>query len=287
MADPWVQKVVIGNCELYLGDMREVLPALDTRAKLALSDPPYRLTPGGKGTGEFGGCLASDEYDNSGELFPMVEWHEMAPLFHAALQDNADAIIMTSDREEAEARVAFMAEGFAFHRLLIWDKITATPNRWYMPDCEFALYLYKGLARRINNCSSKAKITCPQKDVSHRYLPADTPEDQRKAHATEKPVPLMAHWLLNSTDPGDLVIDPFMGAGATIVAAIQIGRRAIGIEQNPKWFHVACARAREAQEGGQHSIFSDAESDSERARTGPCAAREIPHLMKGSLDVPV
>jgi site-specific DNA-methyltransferase (adenine-specific) len=258
--------VTIGACRLILGDMRDVLPALQPRAKLCLSDPPYRITSGGNSTGEMGGCFAKDAYDNSGELFDMVEWSDMAPLIHGALADDADAIIMASDREEGAARAAFDAAGFGFHRLLVWDKITATPNRWYMPNCEFGLYLYKGRARRISDCASKALIRCPQQDVSHLYLSADVPRDQRRAHATEKPVALMAHWMGNSTDPGDLVIDPFMGSGSTIVAAARTGRAAIGIEKDPKWFDVACARVAEVSQSGRGELpFNAPVSDQQEA----------------------
>lgn len=243
-----VRDITIGPCRLIEGDVRNVLPELDARAQLCLSDVPYRMTSGGQSTGEMGGCFAHDAYDNSGELFDMVDWAEMAPLIHGALADDAEAIIMTSDREEGAARTAFMGGGFKFHRLLVWDKITATPNRWYMPNCEFALYLYKGRARRINDPSSKALIRCPQKDVSHHYLNADVPKADRRAHATEKPVALMEFWMGNSTNVGDLVIDPFMGSGSTIVAAARTGRAAIGIEKDPKWFDVACARVAEALE---------------------------------------
>ncbi|MGH1447416.1 MAG: DNA-methyltransferase [Cognatishimia sp.] len=255
-----LKDVQIGPCRMILGDMREVLPCLDVRAKLCLSDPPYRITSGGNSTGEMAGCFAKDAYNNSGELFDMVEWAEMAPLIHAALADDADAIIMTSDREMGGARNAFEAAGFGFHRNLVWNKITAAPNRWFMPNCEFGLYLYKGLARRINDCSSKALITCPQKDVSHLYIPKDFFVDGRrpKPHATEKPVQLMAYWMGNCTDAGDLVIDPFMGAGATIVAAAQSGRAAVGIEKNPMWFEVACARVAEAVERCQFDLFTSA-----------------------------
>lgn len=243
-----VREVQIGDCRLIQGDMREVLPLLGARAKLCLSDPPYRLTSGGNSTGEMGGCFSRGAYDNSGELFDMVEWAEMAPLIYAALEDSADAIIMTSDRQEALARGAFSVAGFWFHRLLVWGKITATPNRFYMPNCEFGLYLYKGLARRINDCASKALIRAPQRDVSHLYIPERYFVDGRrpKPHATEKPVSLMEYWMGNSSKPGDMVIDPFMGAGSTIVAAARTGRAAIGIEKDPMWFDVACERVREA-----------------------------------------
>lgn len=243
------REVRIGQCRLILGDARQVLPALDVKAKLALCDPPYRLTSGGKATGEMGGCFAAGQYDNSGALFAMLEWEELAPLIFEVLEDDADAVIMTSDREMQAARGAFEGVGFGFHRLLVWDKITATPNRWYMPNCEFALYLWKGRARAIADCGSKALIRCPQQDVSHHFLPPGTKDG--RPHPTEKPVGLMQAWMTNSTRPGELVIDPCMGAGSTLVAAARAGRSAVGIEIDPVWFEVACARVEAAYQSTQ------------------------------------
>jgi len=232
--------IQIGDIILIHGDMREVLPGLDAPADMVLSDPPYRLTSGGNSTGEMGGCFAHGRYDNSGALFGMVEWAEMAPLIYRAAAPQADAVIMTSDREYLAGRAAFEAAGWGFHRTLVWDKVTATPNRWYMPNCEFAIYLYKGAARRIRDCGSKALIRCPQRDET--------------LHPTEKPVALMAHWLTNSTDPGDLVLDPFMGTGTTLVAAAQTGRRAIGIELDRQWFDVAVARVQAATRQAEMAV---------------------------------
>jgi len=240
----------IGDALMILGDCREVLPHLMQRPKMLLSDPPYRLSSGGQ-SGTLGGCFSCDQYDNSGDLFDIVEWDEMAPLFFDVLADNANAVVMANDRQEFFSRQAHLEAGFHFHRLLIWDKRTVTPNKYYAQDCEFGTFLKKGKARTISHPSSKAKIMCPEVDVSHLYLPDDTPDDDLKPHATEKPVPLMEYWMCNSTDPGDLVIDPFMGSGPVPVAAIRSGRHVIGIEKDPKWFHVACARVAEAVESGQ------------------------------------
>jgi DNA modification methylase len=54
--------------------------------------------------------------------------------------------------------------------------------------------------------------------------------DGSNYHPTQKPVSLIAELLINSTQPGDTVLDPFMGSGTTAVAAIQNGREYIGFE---------------------------------------------------------
>jgi adenine-specific DNA-methyltransferase len=61
-------------------------------------------------------------------------------------------------------------------------------------------------------------------------------------HECEKPVPLLRHLILVSSRPGDTVLDCTMGRGSTLDAARQCGRRAIGIEQDIRWWRAACRR---------------------------------------------
>lgn len=66
------------------------------------------------------------------------------------------------------------------------------------------------------------------------------------AHPTEKPVSLMTELVLLYTQPGDLVLDPFMGSGTTGVACMKTGRRFVGIEKDPAYFEIADQRLRKA-----------------------------------------
>jgi adenine-specific DNA-methyltransferase len=74
---------------------------------------------------------------------------------------------------------------------------------------------------------------------------------QRHGHPTEKPVDLMAYIVRLSVRNGGTVIDPFMGSGTTGVAALQLGRKFIGIERGPKYFDIACKRIEQAQAQGK------------------------------------
>lgn len=214
---------------LYLGDCREILPTLKP-VRCLVTDPPYRVTSGGFGDleGGFGGWI-KDSYDNKGAIVECdLDWSDWLNLVPAALSESAHAYIFSNDRNLNVARAAAEAAGLQFHRLLIWDKRAALPNRWYQQTCEFVLFMRKGKAIMINNPSSKSLHSIFQRD--------ETP------HPTEKPVSLCRLYIENSSGIGDVVLDPFMGSGTTGVAAVQAGRGFVGIELTTQWFDVACRR---------------------------------------------
>lgn len=65
-------------------------------------------------------------------------------------------------------------------------------------------------------------------------------------HPTEKPVQLMSEIVRDYTQPGQAVLDPFLGSGTTLVACAKLGRKGIGIELDPGYFDIACRRVEEA-----------------------------------------
>jgi site-specific DNA-methyltransferase (adenine-specific)/modification methylase len=70
-----------------------------------------------------------------------------------------------------------------------------------------------------------------------------------RVHPTQKPVSLM-EWCLGFVPKAETILDPFMGSGTTGVAAVQMGRKFIGIEREPKYFDIACKRIEDAQKQG-------------------------------------
>lgn len=233
---PWKRKEVIGDCTLYLGDSMEIMPVLP-KSKLCVSDIPYPLTTGGKSKSSktMSGIFAAHNYANDGQLImATVPFPEMMRTIFGALETDADCYVMANDKNLFPLWRASTDAGFKFHNLLSWDKITPTPNRFYMKHIEFTLYLWKGRAKTINFPESKQCLRGGERNEG--------------AHPTEKPVALMAEYIRNSSDHGDMVLDPFMGGGTTGVACAQSGRSFIGIEIDPEHFDEACARIRRAYE---------------------------------------
>lgn len=93
-------------------------------------------------------------------------------------------------------------------------------NMRIVGNCEYAILLYRDKLPKFNN-DGHMIFNCMDwlKDT-------DTP----KIHPTQKPVPVLRRLIEIFTDPGDVVIDPVAGSGATLRAAAQCGRRAYGFE---------------------------------------------------------
>lgn len=177
---------------------------------------------------------------------------EFAPLdFDPITEDERDAVAQHFGRIarqrvlvfcQVEAvhlwRASLEGAGLRYRRTIPWVKPDAMPSlhgRWPGQAWE-AIVL----------ATAKGCGPCPVggKAVSYRY-----PRAQNKTHDTAKPVPLMLAMVEDFTLPGDLVLDPFAGAGTTGVACRKLGREFIGWEIDPATHALAERRLR-----GQRAI---------------------------------
>ncbi len=231
---------------LYLGDCRDIVPTLP-KVDLVATDPPYLLTSGGDTQDRrdtFSGWLGS--YGNSGEVVECkITWSEIMRVGFEALGEDGDAYFMANDKNVNLAWNAALDAGFSVHNLLVWDKTTAVMNRWYMKNLEFVLYCWKGRAKMIRDPSSKQLATVPNA--------------RDDGHPTVKPVELLAHYIRNSSDFGQTVLDPFMGVGSTGSAAVGLSRKFIGIEIDPLYFDRACRRISDALK--RPTLFAEIERE--------------------------
>jgi len=79
-------------------------------------------------------------------------------------------------------------------------------------------------------------------DVIRRHGRHPQVPGRRRTHPSEKPPELAAWFIGLHSRPGELVLDPFMGTGSTLIAALEKGRRAIGIEVEEEYCRVAADR---------------------------------------------
>lgn len=215
--------------EIYNEDCLERMKEIEDKSiNLIVSDVPYRIISGGcSKTGPKGILNHDNLLCRQGKLFEHndIKFSEFLPDLYRVLADNSHCYLMVNGRNLKELQVEAEKVGFVFQNLLVWDKGNATPNKWYMNCCEFILFLRKGKAKNINNLGSKT------------ILKVDNVRN--KLHPTQKPVELMKILIENSSNEGDVVLDPFMGSGSTGVACLNTNRRFIGIELDKKYFEVA------------------------------------------------
>lgn len=224
--------------KLINGDCREILKQIgDESIDLVVTDCPYKIVSGGCTTvprkDEPSGIFNrrstfTQETAKSGKLFDCndIEFEEWLPEVYRVLKQDTHCYIMINSRNLSKLQQVSESVGFKFQNLLVWDKGNVTPNRYYMQGCEYILMLRKGRARNINNMGTSNILRVPN-------------IIGKKLHPTEKPVDLMKILIENSSNEGDLVLDPFMGVGGTGVSAIECGRDFIGIEIDKKYYNIS------------------------------------------------
>jgi DNA modification methylase len=132
------------------------------------------------------------------------------------------------------AKEAFPLDYTAVH---IWDKKTGCGSE------------YERIFERNGNKNYKMF----REYLINSTVAASYTGDVFTGHKSQKPARLMRKLLLEFTNPGDTVLDPFMGSGTTGVACVQTGRNFIGIEIDPQYFAIAEKRIKAAQ--AQPNLF--------------------------------
>ena len=166
-------------------------------------------------------------------VFPNARFAELfAEIFRVLRRDRhfyllCDAETMFVARPEAERA------GFRFWKPLVWDKRTIGMGYHYRARYELILFFEKG-KRRLNDLGVADVITAPR---IHRGYPA------------EKPAAVSEVLVSQSTQPGEVVADPFMGSGSAGVAALRLGRRFLGNDLNADAVRLTASRLRELGDG--------------------------------------
>lgn len=220
--------------QVYNTDAIEWLKSLDNDSvDLIVSDPPYRVTQHGhSGLGGIFKTKVGEDKKLNGKLFEHneVDVNDYAGELYRVLKPDSHCYIMTNDRNLQNFMNVFTNIGFNFCKLLIWDKQNKITNQYYMNQVEYILFMYKGRNKQINNCGTSNLISVNNvKNKTHN-------------HPTEKPVELMEILIKNSTNEGDLVLDPFVGVGATPVACQNLKRNFIGCELDKVYYDTTMER---------------------------------------------
>ena len=137
-----------------------------------------------------------------------------------------------------------------FKQMVVWDKGLIGMGWHYRRSYETVLVAMKpGAACRWYDDSGRVEnIIRPGYKGIRKIRPS---ADQ---HPTPKPIELVKHFLGLHTQPGDIVLDPFMGGGVTGEACVEMGRKFIGIEIDERWYEYSRKRIDAAQAQGRLSV---------------------------------
>jgi site-specific DNA-methyltransferase (adenine-specific) len=239
-----------GQVTLYLGDCREVLPALGLEADLVLADPPYEST-----------SLEWDRWPDG--------WLEVAAKASRSLW------CFGSLRMYLEQSGQFAAAGWKLSQDVIWEKHNGSgfATDRFKRVHEQATHWYRGAWGSVyhevplvphtsghapGEIRNRAADLTPHTGSIGRGAYSYGPDRLARSvtyarsmhgkalHPTEKPAGILSPLIEYGCPPGGLVIDPFAGSGSTLDAARNLGRRAVGIEADGQYAEKAARRLSQA-----------------------------------------
>ena len=227
------EPVIIGNATLYLGDCRDILPTLG-KVDAVVTDPPY-------GIGEAGGNAVKRQRKIGGNSKALADQR----VYDALDWDNEPISSALIEMVRAAGNWQIIFGGNYYNCpptscWLVWDKDNGAND---FADCELAWTNLPKAVRRIRY-------------MWHGMLRANG--EERGDHPTQKPIGVMKWAIGHLPEPNHTILDPFMGSGTTGVAAVQMGRKFIGIEREPKYFDIAYKRIEDAQRQGDMFIGATA-----------------------------
>lgn len=253
---------------LYIGDCREILPALGLQADCIVTDPPYAET-----------SLAWDRWPDGWLNVAAAHTRSMwcfgsQRMFFARLTE-----FQTAGWKLSQDVVGRDHDGQLVHGdvNVIWEKNTGSGRQTdrFRRVHEHVLHWYRGGGWRDEIYHQVPRVKALPEETGHTregHLIRKRPNDSihvgnyrakpwlddgtrmmrsvirarslrgKAIHPTEKPVDLLDPLIRYACPPGGLVVDPFAGSGSTLDAARQSGRRAIGIEANEEYAEAAVRR---------------------------------------------
>lgn len=262
------EEVLIGPHRLICGDCREIIPKFAKGSiNCVVTSPPYNTlssivpNPSGMWGNKSGGL---------GFVQAIVE---------NGYSDDVDEDVYQDDQRNLFDKIAEIctadASLFYNHQMRWRDKCCLHPVAWFILSnwqLRQEIIWARGGGMMMNArmfCRfhesilwfTKDKWKWNQESVGYgsfwKIPPLRTPSG--KLHPVEFPLEIPNRCISATTDFNDIVLDPYMGSGTTGFACVQLGRKFIGIEKEPKYFDVACRRiddaVKEANSSAMRSLF--------------------------------
>jgi site-specific DNA-methyltransferase (adenine-specific) len=235
---------------IYCADCRDILPLLDP-VDMVFTDPPYGHNNNNNGDliSRWEAALGRGDYiperDNRPIANDGIEANELFEQFIIIAKDKLKqsgscccCCCGGGGPDPMFARWSLILDKYlTFKQMVVWDKGPMGMGWHYRRSYETILVAHKGQTCNWYDETNKIEnIIRPNKNYAPKIIPS------KEQHPTEKPVGLATHFIKLHSKDGDTILDPFMGSGTTLVAALQLGRKAIGIGIELKYCEIAVRR---------------------------------------------
>jgi site-specific DNA-methyltransferase (adenine-specific)/modification methylase len=258
--------MTLSTIEIFKQDCVAGMKELESgSAALVFADPPYNLS---------GASMVNKKSLTGGAFHKVNEaWDTMSESdyakfsdswiseSHRVLKDSGAIYVCASHHNLGQVLMSLNNCGFAVKNILTWEKPNAMPNmtrRTYTHSTEFIVWAVKGKGWTFNYEALKALNPETQLNGSPKMM-RDVwrfpvvqgaerlrGENGRALHPTQKPEALVERCVAASSNPGEVVIDPFSGSGTTAVICARMARDFIGFELEDIYIKASKARVRRA-----------------------------------------
>lgn len=201
---------------LHQGDCVAWLRGLpDESVDLVVTDPAYESLEKHRAKGTTTRLKRSKASSNAWfPIFPNARFPELFAEIYRVLKRDRHFYMFCDQETMFVAKPLAEAVGFKFWKPLVWDKQRMGMGYHYRNSCEFVLFFEKG-KRKLNDLSIRDVIEC---------------KPVRGGYPTEKPPEVSGVLVEQSTVPGELVVDPFIGSGSIGFASLATGRQFAGCD---------------------------------------------------------
>ena len=242
-----------GDSLVYHGDSLKLMESLPKNSVDCIwTDPPYLLSNGGMT------CVAGrrvsvnkGEWDRSGGIDQDHEFNlTWLAECHRVLKPAGTIWVTGTLHIYLSVGMAMMQLGYRILNDIIWEKTNPPPNlgcRCFAHSTETILWATKAPKgskdkHTFHYKEMKAENDGKQMKTVWRFPSTGRGEKAYGKHPTQKPVALIERCLRASTNPGDLVLDPFAGSGSTGVASLGLQRRFIGCDRDEDYVRLTMSR---------------------------------------------
>jgi DNA modification methylase len=248
----------------------------DEQADLVFSDPPYNVPIDGHVSG-LGKVKHREFAQASGEMSEEEFIRFLTTALRLAARASRDGSLhywAMDWRHQYELSVAARVVYDEQVNLCVWGKTAAGMGSLYRSQHELFAVWRKGKARHRNNVElgrfGRSRSNLWRYPGANSFGRSSDEGNLLELHPTVKPVALVGDAILDSTCRGDLVLDPFLGSGSTLIAAEKVGRRCRGIELDPAYVNTIIRRWQrwsggEARRRSDSRLFDELEAEAASA----------------------